>query len=178
MNSIPHEKLSELWDLWSSRRDMPLLPARGSFAAEEFGPWMGNIGIVEVHREPLKFRVALAGSQIVAIDGADFTGKYLEEAVPPHAVEFIIAPYLRCLDCSDATYDQFSPPGRDHVAYHRLLLPCANDGATIDKIFVGIYADHGLLTRRHETVYDHVPGGQGPTKMGLIGPRVVVGSVV
>ena len=93
----------------------------------------------------------------MAIDGVDFTGKYLEEIVPPHAVDVIITPYLRCLDCRDATYDQFSPPGRDHVAFHRLLLPCANDGETIDKIIVGIYADPGLLTRRYETLYDQIP---------------------
>lgn len=104
---------------------------------------MGHIAILDVVGAPPRFRIRLAGTSIVEYDHADFTGRYLDEAVPAHAQKAIIGPYQACVSQQAPLYDIILSPFRSGIPYTlcRLMLPCASDGWTIDIIISGIYCD-------------------------------------
>jgi hypothetical protein len=107
-------------------------------------------------------RVDLVGTHIVEIDGVDSTGRFLDEIAPPHAVDLLLAPYRTVLDRGAPHYHRFTPPARPMTAVHRLLLPLADDGVTIDRILSGVYAERGTV-EPGETVFDHVPSTAAET---------------
>ncbi len=154
-----HERLDQLLAFWESRREGGRLPRRSAFLAEEFRPWMGHIGIIEVTPGQPRFLVRLAGVAIVDYDGADFTGKHLDEVVPPHARAAILGPFEVCLREKAPQYDVISQPFKNATVrrLHRLLCPCSEDGGTVDRIILGIYAD--LADRLDQgSIYDDMHG--------------------
>jgi len=159
-----HEKLAQLLAFWESRRPSAGLPPRSAFLAEEFRPWMGHIGIVEVKAGRPRFLVRLVGVAIVDYDGADFTGKYLDEVVPLHARSVILGPLEACLREQAPQYDVISQPFKRATVrrLHRLLCPCSEDGETVDRIIIGIYADlAGRLEK--DSIYEEMhPDDEAP----------------
>lgn len=153
---IAHPLLERLLRLWNLRRADRRLPRRGDFLPEaDLWPWMGHLAIVAVERHPLRFRVRLAGTELAAYAGADFTGRHLDEMISPHLQDEVLSPYHACLREQLPQYTTFVPqlPEPTYRRLHRLLLPCSNDGRDIDQMIVGIYAD-GWDPLRHRSIYD------------------------
>lgn len=145
---IPHQQLHDLHEFWHSRLHHRRMPDRADFTPEEFGPWFGHIGIVVAEKPERgsrypRWRVALSGLEITAYDGADWTGRLLDEAVPEHARGEILAPYDRLVDRQAPVYWQVDSAvnGTGILKYHRLLLPVTCGGPAIGKVIVGIYAE-------------------------------------
>jgi hypothetical protein len=92
-----------------------------------------------------RLRIDLVGCRIVELDGVDGTGRFLDEIVPPHLAETMLAPYREVLARARPVYHRFSLPSRPQTSIHRLLLPLADDGARVDRILSGIYADPDLV---------------------------------
>ncbi len=141
---IEHPMLTRLLRLWHLRRAGRRLPRRGDFLPEaDLWPWLGHLAIVEVERNPLRFRVRLAGTEITAYAGADFTGRHLDEMIPQDLRAEVLAPYHACLREQLPQYAALvpQPPELACRRLHRLLLPCASNGRDIDQLIVGVYAE-------------------------------------
>lgn len=95
---IAHRDLAALYAFWGSKRGQRAYPARRDFLPEEFRDWMGHIGIVEAEYDPQRFKVRLSGTFIVDYEGRDYTGKYLDDVVPPHDLDDVVAPYTRVIE--------------------------------------------------------------------------------
>jgi hypothetical protein len=154
MDDPNHKELTALYALWGDL-GAGRLPARSAFTHARLRPWMGNLAILRLVPPHGRLYVDLVGTNIVQVDGVDSTGKYLDEIAPPHAVDILLAPYRELLETGRPTYHRFTPPNRPSTSVHRLLLPLADDGATIDRILSGVYAEKGLVKGR-ETVFDHM----------------------
>lgn len=151
---IAHRDLAALYAFWGSKRGQRAYPARRDFLPEEFRDWMGHIGIVEAEYDPQRFKVRLSGTFIVDYEGRDYTGKYLDDVVPPHDLDDVVAPYTRVIETGQPAYMVLEPGlwGLSTRHTHRVLLPCASDGKTIDQVIVGIYLDngrYGISTGKH-----------------------------
>jgi hypothetical protein len=151
---LDHPELDALYALWGQTGG-DKLPAREQFTPKHLRRWMGNLAIVRLVPPTGRLRVDLVGTRIVEIDGVDSTGQYLDEIAPPHAVDALLEPYRTVLDQRRPHYHRFVPPSRPTTAVHRLLLPLADDGVTIDRILSGVYAEVGVV-QPGETVFDHV----------------------
>jgi hypothetical protein len=71
-----------LFDYWQRQRATHRFPARSDLDPIDMKPALGGITIFEVHRDGdgrPRFRYRLIGSAIVARDGFDRTGRYLDE---------------------------------------------------------------------------------------------------
>ena len=134
-------KFESLFRLWEERRGARTLPCRRDFLPEELKPWMGHLAIVSLHDGLKRFLAELVGEKVVQYDGADFTGKFLEDAVPPHVVPALVAPYDAAIEHRRPVYCRVAAgPLRDRtVSVDRLILPCGTDGQTIDRFIVAIY---------------------------------------
>jgi hypothetical protein len=134
-------KFESLLRLWEERRGARTLPCRRDFLPEELKAWMGHLAIVSLHDGPRRFFAELAGEMVVQYDGADFTGKYLEDAIPPRVVAALVAPYDAAIEHRRPVYCRIGPgPLRGRItSVDRLILPCGTDGETIDRFIVAIY---------------------------------------
>ena len=75
----PH--LARLRDLWEDRRTGRALPDRSDFDLPfDVRPWMRNLMILDVVRDPLDFRARLVGEEVERIEQRRYVGKPLAEA--------------------------------------------------------------------------------------------------
>lgn len=113
------------------------LPGRKHFnpaAVPDLLPW---IWMLDVHRDPLRFKYRLLGTGQVAIIGRDRTGAWIDEQVP----NFFDAPAFRHyaavaeqgLVCYRRGFPVVHVP-KDFMLIERVFLPFAKDGRTVDII--------------------------------------------
>lgn len=78
-SDIPWPAGRDLYKLWSSKRGERRFPARSDLSPLEMKNWLPNIGLIDVIRDPLRFRVRLAGTNVGRMLDRDLTGTYVDE---------------------------------------------------------------------------------------------------
>jgi hypothetical protein len=138
----PREKLRALYNLWSSRTNGLVVPLRSSFHPEDFQSWMGNIAIVGVEGVSRRFFLRLIGTEIVYYDGADYTGKYLDEVLKTPIKEVVLRQYNDCASTGKPIafrYRTTQFKGLE-TGIDKLFLPFSHDGREVSQILVCLYA--------------------------------------
>lgn len=135
LTEIERPTLRRLYELWKSRCGDRLFPARADFSPPDFAFALGNLSLIDVLRDPLRFRVRLQGTFSSARLGWDITGRYLDEIPDPEYRAVAIETYQRVVkeqrprrEVRETVLDD-----RSH-RYEIIWLPLAADGATIDMI--------------------------------------------
>jgi hypothetical protein len=86
-------KLRRVYDYWKAKRGTRRLPARRDIDPLDLGFVLGDIALVDVLYEPLRFRFRLDGTHQVQRFGFDMTGKLLDEYPDPEMRALIDASY-------------------------------------------------------------------------------------
>ena len=139
-----HARAQALLRLWEdAAHETGGLPSRRRFAFETMRPWVGHVAIWAVERDPMRFRAALIGTQLVDWDGCDGTGRYLDEIISVGHRDSAIA---RCALVANsgswyADAARFVAYGTRTRTLHRLLVPCAEDRITVDHVITAIFRD-------------------------------------
>lgn len=132
--------LRYLYRDWDARRAGRPFPARADFDPLELRYILGNLSLIDVLRDPLRFVFRLHASQNAAHLGADLTGKEVAEMpawVDPASVR---AQYEHVV----ATR---APKARRRVGTHAdgirweyevLVLPLSTGGETVDMLMAGM----------------------------------------
>ena len=139
-----HPRLQALLAFWEAEgRAAGGLPARRRFSFEAMRPWLGHLAVIAVERPALRFRATLVGTMIVEYDGRDNTGRYLDEAISAPNRPAALARYVRVAETGRWLADvaQIVAPDTTVAPLHRLLLPCAQDGRTVDAVLAAIYRE-------------------------------------
>ncbi|MBK5910341.1 hypothetical protein CCR85_02405 [Rhodothalassium salexigens] len=141
---IGDPRLVDLFSLWSSRRAGCGLPARSGFSHRDLFPWMGQLYLFAVTAPPVTFTATLIGTHLVSLLGRDITGiTYRLDNCPDETVE--LCELLCAAYCAgDAVYLR-STVGDLPGALHKLALPCAEDGKTVDTMLCCAYAERSLI---------------------------------
>lgn len=123
-----------LYRLWLGKGKEGRLPGRKDFDPAEMPQLLPHLTLFDVEREPLRFRIRLVGTGIVAAMGSDTTGRYLDELDRIEEVE------RRARELVE-TREPFFMAGlpltwthRDYRTYAVLGLPLAADGETVDML--------------------------------------------
>ena len=129
-------RIRRLYDYWRS-----VHPASGGLpgrqhidpaAFPELLPWLW---LVDVERQPLRFRYRLVGTEQVQAMDADLTGRYLDEAHPVFPTSVTYPQYVAAAERGEVGYYR-GPPAfhitKKHVAIERVLLPLARDAHQVD----------------------------------------------
>lgn len=131
-------RIRRLYDYWRS-----VHPASGGLpgrqhidpaAISELLPWLW---MVDVERNPLRFRYRLVGTEQVSVMEADLTGRYLDEAHPRFLSSLTYPQYPAAAEHAEVGYHRGPPTfhiNKDYVSIERLLLPLAKDGQEVDKL--------------------------------------------
>lgn len=130
--------LQRMLELWQSKRRGDALPRRVDFSLEELGPHFGWIVLVDVERDPQRFRYRLIGTEIVELAGRDVTGRYFDELYAVDVAETATMSYRRVVSIGRPTRVSASlyHASRGHLTFEAVDLPLASDGRTVDMIMV------------------------------------------
>ncbi|EWY40666.1 hypothetical protein N825_35085 [Skermanella stibiiresistens SB22] len=103
---------------------------------------MGNLAIVGVEGDPRRFRLRLIGTEVVYYDGADFTGRFLDEVLNPPIDRIVLAQYEDCAATAKPMAFKYRSNAfrRIEAGIDKLFLPFSRDGSTVSHIFVCLYA--------------------------------------
>jgi hypothetical protein len=131
---------ARLHDYWLGKCKSGQLPARTDIDPLELPrDLLPGIALLEVEAQPDKthrYRIRLFGSALAAMTGADETGRYYDETVPP-------AGYAVLRQHLDQAVSEARPmffaspsaaPGRGFLYFGRFGLPLASDGRQVDMI--------------------------------------------
>lgn len=155
---IKRPQLRALWSFWRSKATDDQLPSRSDFLIEEFLPWGRNLSIMRREPETGRYRVTLASTAMMDLNGCNPTGLTPEEFVPPQSLEFGLNCLRHAEQTAAAALDTYIIRQNDKtLECDRLTMPCADDGSTIDCMIVGHYFDRGFLGQLSDaTVFDKV----------------------
>ena len=100
----------------------------------------------------LRYRLRLVGTEVVAIQGSDGTGKFVEEVLDKSEVGAILRGYDKAVRTRQPEYRSGVVPtaGREHVPYRRIAFPLARDGEHVDMLLL-IFANDGKGPSKRKT---------------------------
>ena len=126
-------RLRRFYDYWLGKCGGRRMPARRDLDPLEFPYVLGNLMLVDVLRDPQRFRVRLHGTNVVARMHYDMTGKLLDEVPRPEWRAYILE---RCrglaasgeplLLWNDLMLDGWTS------RYEALWLPLSDDGVNVN----------------------------------------------
>ena len=104
----------------------------------EFGPWMGNLQLLEVLDDGTDFQYRLHGIHLVELVGKDLTGRRMTQL--RGLGEKLIPEYRKAWRSRKAAYlEKRVAVAKKPVEIKKLILPLATDGQAVDMMMVGIY---------------------------------------
>jgi len=131
--------ISELAELWEAKKLGRALPAWSVIDVFDLRPWLGDIEIIDVIREPfLRLRFRLVGTNITKIDGTDLTGTYAEDFFTGELAG-ILDEYRRVVESGEPIlYWRFEHANAKGFRcwYDKAIFPLAEDGWTVDRLMV------------------------------------------
>lgn len=138
MRHLPNADLDALCQLWRRTRPEAPLPARRDFLPErDFRPWLGDLALAEVWRDPLRFRARLVGTRIAATDGKDVTGQFLDVAFTDRYHSEIHPIFALATETGEGVYGEIYFGRRLANVSAQIVLPLAGDGQHVDMLLVG-----------------------------------------
>jgi hypothetical protein len=153
-----HPSVRVLHDYWRQIHPQEGLPGRQHFEPLAVAPLLPHLRLVEVHRDPLRFRYRLLGTQVDAVHGTSLAGYWLDEAFAsaPRG-RALLAEYARVAETGEPMWRRGAPnvvPEPECAELEVLRLPLAADGRAVDMILcIHLYFDVrgdllGTLTNR------------------------------
>jgi hypothetical protein len=142
-DQIIEPRLRRLYEYWLVQKGHRRFPARRDLDPLDFPYALGSIMLLDVLRDPLRFRVRLHGTELVRRDTHDLTGKFLDE--PPITVFHQLA-VQRCKSMvatgNPAVFHLDRVLDNRVRRYEALWLPLSDDGANVTMLVCAlIYQD-------------------------------------
>jgi hypothetical protein len=123
---------------WQSKAPAGVLPGRQHIDPIEIPRLLTHTALYDVVRQgdDFRFRLRLLGTGVAEAFGADNTGQFVDQIMPPEAYPALHATYSELVRQRTPQYWQRNLPyaNRDFLAVQRLALPLAADGNTVDMI--------------------------------------------
>jgi hypothetical protein len=126
----------ELFAYWATLRQSGKLPARRDVDPGGFKRLLPTVSLIDVQREPLDFRVRLAGTGLYGVYGREITGRMLSEVYNSAAADYWRAELSKVVaDGRPAVgAHSLSWRGASHLSVLWLRLPLATNGTDVDMI--------------------------------------------
>jgi hypothetical protein len=134
--SIKSPLLQRLHQDWESRRRGRRMPARADFDPVDLKYVLGYLSLIDVQRDPLRFRFRIHASNVAGRVGFDLTGKDVDAIADVHYRKLVSAHYIAVVEQRRPVVEFRDRVVTDNVCLHCeiLALPLGNDGETVDRI--------------------------------------------
>lgn len=138
---IAQPRLQQLYAYWRGLRP-DRIPSRRDIDPAAFRFVLGHVFLVDVLRDPPRFRYRLFGVNLSRRAGYDLTGKSIEDIPAKDMRDYLRRHYLTMLAKPGPIVDRGERDLMGTRRFELLLLPLADDGQTVDMIFGALlYAD-------------------------------------
>ncbi|HYL31915.1 MAG TPA: PAS domain-containing protein [Stellaceae bacterium] len=142
-----HPRFRHMADYLAAKAPPGKLPGRQHIEPTEIAdllPWIMMIDVIVAPDAALRYRIRLVGTEVVAIQGSDGTGKYVEEVLDKDEAAAIVRGYGEIVQSRQPGYRRgvVATAGREHVPYRRIAFPLARDGEHVDMLLF-IFANDG-----------------------------------
>lgn len=137
LSDVTSPLVREGYDYWHGKKQGRRLPARANIDPLEIPRLLPYLVLSDVLRDPFDIRFRLAGTQVVAMNNFDLTGKRLNEGIrQPAWRDYWLRIYRRVVESGEPAFgaDCYEYRDRSHVDLEWCLLPLAADGETVDMI--------------------------------------------
>jgi hypothetical protein len=137
---IERPKLRRLYGHWLERRRGRSMPSREDFDVLDLGYILGDLNLLDVLYEPLRFRFRVHATNAVARLGFDLTGKMID-SYPDPGYRRIVREHFTAAVQSKAPQRIVRDPYRirDRVLrWEGLVLPLSADGSRVSMLLVGL----------------------------------------
>jgi hypothetical protein len=130
---IEHPLLRKFYAYWMTKRGARRFPARHDIDPLDFPYVLGNLMLVDVLRDPLRFRIRLHGTELAQRAHYELTGKMLDALPVPEYRNYVIE-RCRGLVASGAPLSvrQDRMLGGRPQRYEALWLPFSDDDETVN----------------------------------------------
>ena len=133
------DRLRRLFAYWAEKRGDRRFPTKAEIDPVEFPYILGYVTLVDVEREPRRYRFRLDGSILVALSGTDYTGRYLDELPGEQYVAFIRETYDRVVDSGEPyRYRKNGLFDQQHFSEETIILPLGDSPPHVDMLVVAV----------------------------------------
>lgn len=133
-----HPSLRQIHDYWLKiRPGNAALPGRQHLDPTAVPDLLPHFLLIDVTKEPHRFRYRLMGTSVANAFGRDLTGMWLDEAFPDFrgsALEKQMTAVARNAEPSYHKGPLLPSVEKDFLWIERLMLPLARDGSTVDML--------------------------------------------
>ena len=138
----------EVFAYWSSLRRDGRLPGRADIKPQDLKRLLPTVSLIDVVREPLDYRLRLAGTGLYGVYGHEITGRTLREVYSREATDYwreeldkVVLGARPGVGCHNLAWK-----GAPHASLLWMRLPLASDGKAVDMILgydcvVGVAAE-------------------------------------
>tara|TARA_R110002167_G_scaffold363314_1_gene583264 strand:- start:44 stop:547 length:504 start_codon:yes stop_codon:yes gene_type:complete len=132
------QSLADLHRLWQQKCRAGRLPARKDFDFAELKPFFGRVFICQVNEERTDLTFSLIGTEIVDHMGADSTRKTVSQVMGRDVLrlDLHLLAYPRAV--REYGFVGWREREREHKPFETVVLPLADDGVTVDRLFGSI----------------------------------------
>jgi len=137
IGSSAHEDIKELYEHWLGLAPGGGLPGRQHFDPVLIPSLLPNIWLIDVHREPLRFWLRLAGSRIEEFAGKTIAGSWMAERLSGHELSRVTGALEQVVETKRPNWRRGKPRiswEKDYIEIERLYLPLASDGELVDMV--------------------------------------------
>jgi hypothetical protein len=126
----------ELYAYWAGLRHGPQLPGRGDIRPDDFKRLLPTISLIDVCRDPLDFRLRLAGTGLYGVYGREITGRSLTEVYNTAAADYWRTELTKLVEERRPAVGvhNLAWRGASHLSILWLRLPLASNGRDVDMI--------------------------------------------
>jgi hypothetical protein len=135
-------RLQRLHDYWVDRKGGRRMPARRDIDPLDFAYLLGSIMLVDVARDPLRFRVRLHGTNLVRLTAHELTGKLLDELPKTAYRDYVLERCRGLVESGEpaVVHHDYELDGRLR-SYEALWLPLADDGANVTMLLCAVVCE-------------------------------------
>ena len=138
----------ELYAYWAGLKQGARLPGREDIRPDDFKRLLPTISLIDVHRDPMEFRLRLAGTGLYTVYGREITGRGLGEVYNAGAADYWRRELSKIVEERRPAVGVHSLAwrGAAHISILWLRLPLASNGKDVDMILgydavVGVQGD-------------------------------------
>jgi hypothetical protein len=133
-----HPRARRVYDYWREIHPADGLPGRQHVDPSALPDVLPNLRLIEVHRDPMRFRYRLVGSRVDVVHGRNLANRWLDEA---HAgdprLDNLLTEYRKVAETGQPSWRRGVPwvvPEPSCVTVEALRLPLARDGVVVDMV--------------------------------------------
>ncbi|MEQ8345197.1 MAG: PAS domain-containing protein [Sneathiellaceae bacterium] len=137
LSEITDPRLSRGLAYWDRVRGGRVMPSRRDIRPREILALLPHVFLADVLTEPLRFRMRLAGTEVVNRFGEELTGRMLEEIDLGDRAMPILASYVATVAerAPQLTMEEYLRRDGRLMHYRRLLCPLSTDERRVDMLF-------------------------------------------